>query len=61
MIFNFYPVYKKYDYDKKWRANEKKITSIIAIARINLLPIVCTFGSKIILPIELIRVKKTHI
>ena len=40
MILNLYADYKKYDFKKNWQTNERKIASITASARINLLTIV---------------------
>ena len=37
MIFSLYTVYKKYDDDKNWLSNQRKIASVIASVRIILL------------------------
>ena len=44
MIFRRYTVYNKHDDDKNWLSNQRKTVSIIASARIILLPTVQTLS-----------------
>ena len=50
MIFSLYIVYKKYNDDKNWRSNHRRIASIITSPRIILLPAVnlqCTLRKNV--------------